>query len=78
VLDRGAPVSGIVGYSATADPPRFDGLQLHTDAWSVAPVTVVRGRHASTMAVRAARGSEDDRLGLVPADALLRLKRGAG
>jgi hypothetical protein len=123
---------GSVGYSAIADPTRFDGLQLHTDAWSVAPVTVLRARssffedetripdgsaaldcallmrrvpvrwfappslrsagsdhadavtadprcrHPSTMAARAARGSDDDRLGLVPAAALLRLKRGAG
>jgi len=35
---------GSVGYSATADPTRFDGLELRTDAWSVVPVTVVRAR----------------------------------
>jgi uncharacterized protein YqjF (DUF2071 family) len=32
---------GSVGYSATHDPKRFDGLVLQTDSWSVTPVTIV-------------------------------------
>ena len=35
---------GSVGYSATADPTRFDGLELCTNAWSVTPVRVRRAR----------------------------------
>lgn len=35
---------GGVGYSATSDPTRFDGLQLRTSAWSVVPTTVRRAR----------------------------------
>jgi hypothetical protein len=35
---------GSIGYSATADPRRFDGLELRTDAWSVVPVRVLRAR----------------------------------
>lgn len=35
---------GSVGYSATSDPSRFDGLELRTDAWSMAPARVVRAR----------------------------------
>lgn len=37
---------GSVGYSATSDPTRFDGLELHTSAWSLNPVAVVHA-HSS-------------------------------
>jgi hypothetical protein len=32
--------NGSVGYSATRTPGRFDGLELHTSAWSVEPVSI--------------------------------------
>lgn len=32
---------GSVGFSATRDPQRFDGLTLHTSAWRVEPATVI-------------------------------------
>jgi hypothetical protein len=35
---------GNVGYSATSDPTRFDGLELRTSAWSVIPAAVLRAR----------------------------------
>jgi hypothetical protein len=35
---------GSVGYSATSDPTRFDGLELRTSAWSVTPVKVLHAR----------------------------------
>jgi hypothetical protein len=35
---------GSVGYSATSDPTRFDGLELRTSAWSAAPATVLHAR----------------------------------
>lgn len=35
---------GSAGYSARHEGTRFDGLSLHTDAWSVAPVEVVHAR----------------------------------
>lgn len=35
---------GSVGYSATSDPSRFDGLELRTNAWSMVPARVVRAR----------------------------------
>lgn len=35
---------GSTGYSARHEGDRFDGLSLHTDAWSVTPVEVVRAR----------------------------------
>lgn len=35
---------GSIGYSATRDPGRFDSLQLTTEAWSVAPLTVEEAR----------------------------------
>jgi hypothetical protein len=34
--------SGSVGYSATRDCCRLDGLQLHTDVWQVQPLAVER------------------------------------
>jgi len=33
---------GSIGYSATDDPDRFDGLALHTSAWKVEPGVAVR------------------------------------
>jgi len=35
---------GSTGFSATADPGRFDGLALHTTAWQVEPATVLQAR----------------------------------
>lgn len=32
---------GVVGFSATASPDRFDGLALETNAWQVEPASVV-------------------------------------
>ena len=37
---------GSLGYSATADPRRFDGLELCCDAWSVLPLAVGEVRSA--------------------------------
>ncbi|MEO7060453.1 MAG: DUF2071 domain-containing protein [Lapillicoccus sp.] len=36
--------SGSVGYSATRDPGRFDGLALETNAWRVEPAQVLQAR----------------------------------
>ena len=33
---------GSLGYSATADPRRYDGLELHTQSWAVAPLNIHR------------------------------------
>jgi Uncharacterized conserved protein (COG2071) len=33
---------GSIGFSATSDPARFDGLALHTTAWKVDPGVAVR------------------------------------
>jgi hypothetical protein len=33
--------SGAVGFSATRDPDRFDGLELGTNAWKVEPAEVL-------------------------------------
>lgn len=35
---------GSVGYSATRQPSRFDGLELVTDAWPIDPASVVHAR----------------------------------
>jgi hypothetical protein len=35
---------GSVGYSGTADPTRFDGLKLRTDAWTIEPASVLRAQ----------------------------------
>jgi hypothetical protein len=37
---------GAVGFSATRDPARFDGLALETSAWRVEPATVIEA-HSS-------------------------------
>ena len=37
---------GSAGFSATADPCRFDGLELHTSAWKVEPA-IVTAAHSS-------------------------------
>lgn len=33
---------GSIGFSATENPARFDGLALHTTAWKVDPAVAVR------------------------------------
>jgi len=38
--------AGGLGFSATQDPERFDGLALETSAWQVEPATVVEA-HSS-------------------------------
>jgi len=35
---------GALGFSATRDPDRFDGLALETNAWQVEPASVVEAR----------------------------------
>jgi hypothetical protein len=35
---------GNVGYSATKDPERLDGLEFHTTAWSITPATATHVR----------------------------------
>jgi len=35
---------GAVGFSATGDPDRFDGLALETNAWQVEPASVLEAR----------------------------------
>ena len=37
---------GSLGYSATAEPGRFDGLELRCEAWSVRPLAVEQVRSA--------------------------------
>ena len=37
---------GSLGYSVTARPGRFDGLELHSFNWQVQPLVVERGRQA--------------------------------
>ena len=36
--------AGSIGYSATSQPQRFDGLQLKTSAWRIEPTSVIHAR----------------------------------
>jgi len=54
--------TGSVGYSATRQPNRFDGLGLKTSAWKVEPTSVTQAQSSFLDAVPVGTAELDDAL----------------